>query len=290
MKKIIPILFLALWGTLLAAQAQPQAYKIVDHKGKKSSYQKMLKEIQKADIVFFGELHNNPISHWLELEIARDLYAQESDNLVLGGEMFETDNQILINEYFLGFISARSFKKETRVWSNYDTDYKPLIEFAKENNLDFVASNVPRRYASMVYKQGLSKLEALPDYSKIYLPPLPIKENFELDCYKQMLEDSKESGSETPERYPQAQMIKDATMAHFIYAHFEKGNLFLHYNGSFHSDNKEGIISYLRLLDPNLKIATITTVEQDNISTLESEHKGKADFIIVTPSRMTKTY
>ncbi len=275
------------WSSLWA---QPFAYKIYDHKGSNTAYSKMLKELQKADIVFFGELHNNPIAHWLQLELTTDLYAQEGSNLVLGAEMFESDNQILLNEYFLGLISEKSFESEARLWPNYKTDYKPLINFAKENTLPFIASNVPRRYASMVYRQGLDKLETLPPYSKAYLPPLPIQENYEIDCYKKMLNDSKEMGSEFPERYPQAQMLKDATMAHFIYAHFMPDNLFLHFNGSYHSNNKEGIISYLKLLNPNLKIATITTVEQDQLRRMDIEHKGVADFIITVPSSMTKTY
>jgi tRNA-dihydrouridine synthase len=86
------------------------------------------------------------------------------------------------------------------------------------------------------------------------------------------------------------QMVKDATMAHFIMQNWSKGELFLHFNGSFHSDNKEGIIYYVRQKQPSLKIANITTVEQDNIDKLEKEHQGKADYIICVPARMTKTY
>ncbi len=277
-------------GSMGAAFAQPYAYKVYNHKGSNSSYEKLLKQVKKADIVFFGELHNNPICHWLQLQLTRDLYTQKGEKLVLGAEMFESDNQILLNEYFLGMISERSFESEARLWNNYQTDYKPLVTFAKENSLAFIASNIPRRYASMVYKQGLEKLNVLPDYSKGYLPPLPIQENYKIDCYSKMLEDSKEMGNEHPERYPQAQMLKDATMAHFIYAHFLPSNLFLHFNGSYHSDNKEGIVYYLRLLNPDLNIMTITTVEQDNVEKMEIEHKGKADFIIAVPVDMTKTY
>ncbi|MCH2022737.1 MAG: ChaN family lipoprotein [Saprospiraceae bacterium] len=270
--------------------AQPQAYKLYNQKGKEIAYSKMLKELQNADIVFFGELHNNPICHWLQLEVTRDLYAQENDNLLLGAEMFESDNQLLINEFFLGCISEKNFENETRLWSNYKTDYKPLVSFAKDNNLRFVATNIPRRYASSVFKNGLKKLDNLPKYSKVFIAPLPIIEDYELGCYKEMLEMHTHGMTSNPKYYPQAQMIKDATMAYFIYGNWSEGDLFLHFNGTFHSNNKEGIVWYLRQFNPNLKILVITTVEQEEVIKLDKEHYRKGDYIIAVPERMGKTY
>jgi len=106
----------------------------------------MLKEAADADIVLFGELHDNPISHWLQLELTKDLYDLKKDKLVLGAEMFESDNQVILDEYLSGKILQSSFESEARLWSNYKTDYKPLVEFARINKLKFVASNIPRRY------------------------------------------------------------------------------------------------------------------------------------------------
>ncbi len=263
----------------------PQAYKIYSAKGKPIKYVKMLRELIKGDLVFFGELHNNPIAHWLQIELTRDMYAQRTEDLVLGAEMFETDNQLIMNEYLLGYINQKSFEGEMRNWSNYSTDYKPLVEFAREQGLRFVATNVPRRYASLVSREGLEKLEDLPEYSKIYLAPLPIRVDMSVACYEKMLKMA--NGNEF---FPQAQMIKDATMAYFMLNNWNKGEIFLHFNGSFHSDYKEGIIYYVRLLKPELKILNITIVEQDNIDKLDREHFDKADYIIVVPSRMTKTY
>lgn len=264
---------------------KPEAYKIYNSKGKEVSYKKMAKNLSESDMVFFGELHNNTICHWLQLELARDLYTLKGEQLVMGAEMFESDNQVIMNEYFLGYISQGNFEKEMRMWPNYSTDYKPLVELAKENGLRFAATNVPRRYASMVSKEGIEKIADLPDHSKIYIAPLPIKIDLSVKCYQEMLEMG--GGNEL---FPQAQMVKDATMAYFTLNNWSKGDLFLHFNGSFHSDNKEGIIYYIRLKEPNLNIMNITTVEQDNIDKLDKEHHGKADYIICVPARMTKTY
>jgi len=68
------------------AQHKP-AYQLFNKKAKSSSYKKLIKKCKKADIVLFGELHNNPIGHWLQLELTRDL--KESRPIMLGFEMIE---------------------------------------------------------------------------------------------------------------------------------------------------------------------------------------------------------
>jgi hypothetical protein len=92
------------------------------------------------------------------------------------------------------------------------------------------------------------------------------------------------------ENFPKAQAIKDATMAHFILENYQEGMHFIHLNGSYHSDNYDGIIWYINQYREGLNIKTITTVSQDDIYTLDETNAGKADFIIVVPSDMTKTY
>jgi uncharacterized iron-regulated protein len=264
---------------------KPEAYKIFNSKGKEVSYKKMVKTLSENDMIFFGELHNNTISHWLQIELTRDLFALKGEKMILGAEMFESDNQVILNEYFLGFISQSNFEKEMRMWPNYSTDYKPLIEFAKENSLRFAATNVPRRYASMVSREGLDKLKELPSHSQIFLAPLPIEVDMSVECYKKMLE-----MGEGNVKFPHAQMLKDATMAYFILNNWSKGDFFIHFNGSYHSDSKEGIIHYIRLKEKSLRIMNISTVEQNNVEKLDKDNFSKADFIICTPSRMTKTY
>jgi len=157
MKKVVLLSFLFV-SSVLAAQDLP-AYKIFSGNGKKADYRNIIKKASDADVVFFGELHDNPLAHWLELEIARSLFALKGKDLNLAAEMFETDNQLLIDEYFAGLIRESSFESEVRKWNNYDTDYKPLLNFARDNGLKFVASNVPRRYASMVSSGGFEALE-----------------------------------------------------------------------------------------------------------------------------------
>ena len=87
-----------------------------------------------------------------------------------------------------------------------------------------------------------------------------------------------------------AQAVKDATMAHFIQKYSGKKSVFLHFNGAYHSDNKQGIIHYLQAYVDLDKIMTITTVSQAQIESLESENMGLADFTICVPETMTTTH
>ena len=263
------------------------AYLIFDKNGKQVSFTKMIKGSYGVDVVFVGELHNNPISHWIELQLAKALIHNKDKQLVMGAEMFEADNQLILDEYLDGTISSGNFVKEMRLWPNYDTDYKPLVEFAKTNEIDMIATNVPRRYASLVFKKGFEALDSLSPSALNYVVSLPVDYDPNVGCYKKML---KMGGMHASENMPKAQALKDATMAHFILKNWNQNTCFLHFNGAFHSDNYEGIVWHLKRKKKDLNIVTISTVLQDDVTKLEEANKGKADYIICVASDMTTTH
>ncbi len=290
MKRILfAFIALSFLNSSLFAQNIP-AYQIYDSLGNPVSYQQMIKQLAKADVVFYGELHNNPIAHWLELEITKSLYKEKNGKIIQGAEMFESDVQLIINEYLQGFIREKDVKNEARVWPNYTTDYRPLLVFAHDHNLPFIATNIPRRYANLVYRKGLDELNKLPDASKKYIAPLPIKYDSNLACYKKMVDGMVNLGMPANPNIAKAQAIKDATMAYHIAQHLTPNSTFIHYNGSYHSDYHQGIVWYLRIYAPQAKILTISTVEQNDVTKLNDSNKKIADFIVVVPSDMTKTY
>ncbi len=285
--KILSVLLALSVVSSVSAQNKP-AYRIFTGEGKKAHYRDIIKGALKADVVFFGELHDNPIAHWLELEVTKDLYSEKGKDLILAAEMFERDNQLLIDEYFGDLIKESSFESEVRKWNNYPTDYKPLVQFAKDNGLKFIASNIPRRYAAMVASGGFDALDKVSPEGLKYIAPLPIAYDASLPCYKDML--SMGAMGHSGDNLPKAQAIKDATMAKSISDNWKEGKMVIHYNGSYHSDRHQGIIWYLNKYSPSAKVATITTVLQDNLQKLDSANVHQADYVIVIPSDMTRTY
>lgn len=289
MKKVSSLLILAAI-ILMAMTADKQAYRIFNLKGKNVSYEKMYKHASESDIILFGEMHNNPICHWLQFELTNDLFNEKGESMVMGAEMFERDEQLILNEYVNNVISTSSFESQARLWPNYGTDYKPLVDFARKNKIPFVATNVPRRYASIVFREGFEGIEKLDDHTKLFFPPLPIPYDPELPGYKAMLDMSGGMGGHSTDNFPKAQAIKDANMAYFILENLEEGKIFIHYHGTYHSNNFEGIVWYLNQYRPDLKIMTIASVEQASTDKLEEENEGIANFTIVIPETMTKTY
>ncbi len=268
---------------------EKRAWQLFDKNGQPVDYATMAEQLLEADVIFFGELHNNAISHWLQLELTIDLYHVDTTALILGAEMFERDNQLIINEYLSGLIRERDFESEARLWRNYRTDYKPLVSFAHEHGIPFIATNIPRRYAALVHARGFEGLEELSDEAKRYVAPLPVPYDPTLPGYAAMAGEGSPAMHAGP-NLPKAQAIKDATMAWSIAEYWKPGQRFLHYNGSYHSDNDEGILWYLRHYKPGLNMMAISTVEQSQVDQLDSTYIGRADFVLVVNNRVTKTY
>lgn len=290
MKYIIPISFL-LTFRLFFAQDLP-AYQIYNAKGKPVGFEKMTSAANAADLVLFGEFHNNPISHWLQLELAQRMYAEHQANLQLGFEMFEQDQQTLLDDYLKGKINEDQFKDTLRLWPNYGTDYQPLILFAKEKQLNCVASNIQRKYASLLFKKGRQALDTLPEAIKNQMAPLNFAFDTTLSQYQDMKQMGAHMGPGAGWRMVESQAIKDATMAHFILHNPWRTSktVHLHFNGAYHSDFYQGIMWYVLQENPTQRVVTITTVSQQNIKKLDKEHIGRADFIICVPENMTSTH
>lgn len=264
------------------------AYQIFSGKGDKATYDDLLAKAQKSDVILFGEQHNNPVAHWLQQELTGSLYKDLGDSLIMGAEMFERDDQEILNEYLDGLIKSKYFEREAKLWDNYETDYKPLLEFAKTKGLQFIGTNIPRRYANYVAYQGAKALDTFKQGGEQYFHPLPIPFNMDLPGY-QKVKKMGMHGGKMP-YLAKSQAVKDATMAYSILQHWEEEQVFLHFNGNFHSNNRSGIQWYLKEKAPRLEILTIANVDQESLQSLEEGHKGEADFIICTPDNMTKTY
>ncbi len=286
-QKIISILFLFLFT--LEAQGQKIApFVIYDAKGKKADFQKIVSKVKESEIILFGEFHNNAISHWLQYELVQALVSEKP--LVLGAEMFEADQQQILSSFLMDSINEKTFKDSCRLWPNYDTDYAPLVNIAKENKYPFIATNIPRKYAGKVFKGGFEALYALSDLEKSWIAPLPVDYDPNLPGYQNMLTMMGNDPAHANPNFPKAQAIKDATMAHFISSNMRPNSIFVHFNGAYHTDNDEGIIWYLKRQKPALKYVTISTVSQKNVYKLDQEHLGKAHFIICVDEDMTNTY
>ncbi len=290
MKKTICTLLLSILLFPAAFAGNPVPYSIFDKAGRPISFDDMIQSLAPADVVFFGEMHNCPITHWLEYKTMEALFQANKGQMNLGMEMFERDNQPLIDEFFQGVIGSDSFEDECRLWPNYSTDYEPLVSFARENGMRLIATNVPRHYAAIVKQHGLAYLDSLSDAAKQYFPPLPVpyRENPEAEKGFSLMAMLGNKQHANAAYIGQAQALKDATMAWVIAHNLDKK--MVHVNGNYHSDANTGIITYLKEYAPKTVYKTIYTVKQEDVSKLEQDYLGHGDFYIVVPYDMVTSY
>jgi len=253
--------------------------------------QDFFKSLLEYDVIFFGEIHDNDLLHQLEIAILQGMYGH-FDKLAISMEMFERDTQNVLNAYLSGEIMETEFLDKSHPWPNYQTDYHPLVEFARINGMEILAANVPRKYAAMVSREGWSSIEKLPpEERKLMSADLLILD----DEYKQRFYATIQShpgiknssmGSIKPKALYEAQCLKDDTMAESI-SKFLQGRpetKLMHINGHFHSDYHLGTVKKLQLKEPDLKIAVISPViwdqEDKELEFMESE-KEKGDYILI---------
>lgn len=152
----------------------PHHYRVFDADGNPSSFEAIVESIASADVLFIGETHDDPVVHYLQRELLERAFTEQNKRgVVLSMEMFSRDAQRTVNEYLADLITESHFRSASSPWVNYESDYRPLVEFSKIHSLPVVAANAPRRYVNRVTRLGPDALYDLPDYVREYLAPLP---------------------------------------------------------------------------------------------------------------------
>jgi len=258
---------------------------------KQVSLDDIANDLNNADVLFFGEEHNDSTAHYLEASLFKLISQKYPGKTALSMEMFETDCQNVLDEYLSGFIREKNFITEARAWHNYK-DYRPLIEWAKANKIPVVAANAPARYVNMTNRMGLASLDQLNSISKSYLPPLPI-DTATGEYYNKFLEVMGGHAAMGNMQMFQSQNLWDATMGWSIaqFAKTHKGYKILQVNGGFHSEQKLGTAAQLKKYAPKIKILNIALYSDDGFTNPDWAKLSKnGDYIIVTDPKLKKTF
>jgi len=225
----------------------------------------MIDALQEADIVFVGEMHDDPLAHDWELFIWESL---ASPDRALALEMFETDVQPLLDSYISGQVSEEVFLEGSRPWPNYSSDYAPLLEFAIENGCSVIAANVPRSLASMVARGGLDAIASEPEVSGIVIDSSSVLYHDMFLATMDAIGDQMHGMPVSPMNIYRAQLLKDAVMARSV---LNAKCVFV--CGSFHSDYHSGIPDQL---PPNVSYLTVKILPEG-----EDLDQEMADYVIV---------
>lgn len=277
------------------AQANPETYRVYDAKGNPATLAQIVEAIGQNDVVFLGEQHDDSVCHALQFEIFKSAVEKYSANrkIALSMEMFERDVQTVVNEYLAGLITEKKFMDDSRPWGNYKTDYRPLVELAKEKKFAVVAANSPRRYVNMVSRGGRDTLNALSPEAKKFLPPLPYAEPSKTygDKFKALMGPSPEAQNGI-DKILASQSLWDAGMAFSISESLKKnkGELVVHLNGAFHTESRLGTVEHLLKYRPKTKVLVVTMRYESDFKTFDkAKHSDIGDFVILTDTKQPRS-
>lgn len=290
-KKKLLVLICLLIPFVGLSQDLSKHYKIYDVKKQKTiTVDDIVADLANANVLFFGEEHNDSIGHYLEATLFSKIANAYPSKAALTMEMFHTDVQPVINEYLSGIINEKNFVKEARAWNNYK-DYKPMIETAKANKLDVIGGNGAARYSNAVTRSGLEILNQLSANSKQFIAPLPIDTATDR-YYDKFIETLGDHGMGGMKVY-QTQNFWDATMAWSIakYAKANKDKKIFQVNGRFHSDEKLGTLAKLKKYAPKLKALNISSFSAEDFNNPDwKKYETLGDYIIVTDPTLKRTF
>ena len=302
-------------------------YQVYAGDGTPSSIDDIVAAMAAAEVVFVGETHDDPTGHFLELELfrrAHEAFGSDSTSddasrsVALSLEFFQRDAQPILDEYLAGLITEKAFLADSRPWPRYQTDYRPLIELAKEQGLAVVAANAPRRYANRATRLGREALNDLGPDALATLAPLPygqpskayrdqwiqaimeVMEEEQMKCGKPIV-DSTPSDSGAAEGGQRSahgntgnqlhgQVLWDATMAYWINDQLVRrpNALVLHMVGSFHVARGTGIPEQLERYRPGTSSMIVMLRPVEDVASFEAAPSGTwGDFVIQTDQSRT---
>ncbi len=264
--------------------------------GRDLTFQDLTARLVTADVVFFGEQHDDPETHRAELAVL-EAVGRSGRPVILSLEMFERDVQTKLNDYLAGRLSEPDFLEDARPWERYVTDYRPMVELAKARGWPVVAANVPRPMASAVGRKGLAALDTLTAVERGWAAR-------DIECprdayHQRFLETMKGHGAggaapaagdtlptAVAERFYLAQCIKDETMAESIVNALgdASGNaIVIHYDGAFHSDYRDGTVARVARRLPDTSIIVMSAIPvADPATAAVAEYRDRADYLIIT--------
>lgn len=315
-KPLIAALILLMCPAVLRAQEAEESFvpeyyipnRIYDAQSKQwIDLETMLASIVNDDVLFLGEQHNDDYAHRLQLAILQGA-ARRRSNVVLAMEMFERDVQPIINNYFKGQINETEFLAQSRPWTNYLSDYRPLVEFARVQGWQVIGSNAPQRLARAVSANGIDIVDKFPEYDRKF-----VAKEYEYphdgywDRFSQVMLAMSAShgggGANNPhaasptiqpsalttriEQLYQAQCLKDETMAESIASIIKEREsskpLIIHVNGDFHSAFGDGAVARARRRMPNARIKNASIIPVRDLDHINAEEFVKqGNYLIFT--------
>ncbi|URQ95130.1 ChaN family lipoprotein [Vibrio sp. SCSIO 43097] len=254
-------------------------YQLYTPSGEHIALSKLPIELQQADVILIGEWHTHAGVHRFQTDMLKQLTSYDR-SLALSMEQFTRDKQPVVDAYLRGEIGEQYLMKQANAWPNYESDYRPLVEFAKQKNLPIIAANAPKSIVRCIGRQGLDYINKLDDDQRMFIAQAI---NTGSSPYKEKFMASMHHGKpEQTEKQFAAQVTWDETMAESIVSYLDDnpGAQVVHVAGKFHTEQGLGTAASILSRNPSLKVVVISPT--DNVLADNTDYQLE---VLATPVR-----
>ncbi|MDW1834930.1 ChaN family lipoprotein [Vibrio sp. Vb0718] len=235
-------------------------YQLYTPSGEHIALSKLPIELQQADVILIGEWHTHAGVHRFQTDMLKQLTSYDR-SLALSMEQFTRDKQPVVDAYLRGELGEQYLMKQANAWPNYESDYRPLVEFAKQKNLPVIAANAPKSIVRCIGRQGLDYINKLDDDQRMFIAQAI---NTGSSPYKEKFMASMHHGKpEQTEKQFAAQVTWDETMAESIVSYLDDnpGAQVVHVAGKFHTEQGLGTAASILSRNPSLKVVVISPTD-----------------------------
>lgn len=245
------------------------------------SFEDLIDRIASKELIFVGEIHDNPEHHLIQVQILQALI-DKAGHFDLAMEFFQHPNQAVVDRYIQGKIDENVFLEEVgweKGWGFDYSLYRPLMLLARKNGSKVLALNAPEDIVRKVARKGL---DALDEMERDQIAREIGLDNEAHRKYLYEIYGQHAHGSiKEFEYFYEAQCVWEDTMAQNI-ADFmikQKGKV-VAFAGNGHIVYKYGIPDRTIKRHP----VSMVTIMPYAIHGTESIEKGMADYVWLTPS------
>lgn len=168
-----------------------------------------------ARVVYFGETHDNPASHRMEVTLLDGLAKRHPGNMALGLEMFNRSQQPVLDRWVAGELSEKEFLKQAHWYDGWKMNfayYRDLLDLARKRKIPVIALNAEKSLVKAVRGKPVTELSA-EEQAKI--PPLDLTDPYQRAQTLAILGDHSHGGL-SPGGFLRAQTLWDETMAESV--------------------------------------------------------------------------
>ncbi len=243
--------------------------------GKSITFDQLMADLNRYQIIFVGENHTNPAHHAVQQKIIEAVF-QNTPSMRVGMEMFDRSYQEVLDLWSAGVLDEETFLRKVHWYANWQFDfglYRDILGFIKENRIKIVALNIPFYITGRIRVGGIDNL---PDTDKQYLPKEIDTSNAAHRKYvEQVFNQHHLRGNVKFDDFYMVQCVWDEIMAESIAANLG-GNKIVVLAGNGHIQYKYGI-PYRAFRRTNASFRTLYLVSAGKEIEL-----GIADYVWVT--------